>query len=86
MDSGNLAPVEPGLTLQLAAFSDRHNANAFTRRLSDAGDVWVESGTSNGLPVYRVFFGRWQDEASARSAQSLIENWGVFDARIVGLN
>ena len=86
MDTGNLAPVEPSLTLQLAAFSDRLNANAFTRRLSDAGDVWVEAGTSNGFPVYRVFFGRWQDEASARSAQSLIENWGVFDARIVGLN
>ena len=86
MEETDLARVEPRLTLQLAAFSERHNAQTFTQRLSDAGDVWIEAGTSNGNAVYRVFFGRWHDESSARSAQSLIENWGVFDTRIVGLN
>lgn len=89
-------PVEPpswtppaarqGVTLQLGAFSDAGNADRLARRVSGAGEVWVEPGQSDQGTVFRVFFGRWEDRSGAVAARSSLADWGVFGARIVALD
>jgi rare lipoprotein A len=83
-----VAPVtEPAaLTLQVGAFSERANAQRFANRLEGAGDVWVQDGQSAGRNIFRVYVGRWPDRTSANQARTLLENWGVYDARIIALN
>jgi rare lipoprotein A len=82
------APItEPApLTLQVGAFSDRTNAESFASRLDGAGEVWVAGGQSAGRDIYRVFVGRWADRTQADQARTLLENWGVYDARVVTLD
>lgn len=75
-----------GLTLQLGAFRDRINADQLVERVEDAGEVWVEAGSSNGSPVYRVFFGRWNDQGAAFEARSRLAEWGVYETRMVALD
>lgn len=78
--------VARGVTLQLGAFSDAGNADRLARRVSGAGEVWVEPGQSDDGPVFRVFFGRWDDRSGAVAARSSLADWGVFGARIVSLD
>ncbi|MAK64487.1 MAG: hypothetical protein CMF75_07075 [Maricaulis sp.] len=73
-------------TLQIGAFSEAGNAQRFASRIEGAGDVWIEPGQSAGTTVYRVFFGRWADEAGAHQARSSLADWGVYDARVVDLD
>lgn len=75
-----------GVTLQLGAFTDAGNADRLARRVSGAGEVWVEPGQSDEGPVFRVFFGRWDDRSGALAARSSLADWGVFGARIVSLD
>jgi rare lipoprotein A len=83
----DLADIRPSLTLQAGAFGDPSNAQRLVQRLSsDGGDAWVEPALSGNATIYRVFFGRWMDRSSASSARTLLENFGVYDARIVALN
>jgi len=78
--------VARGVTLQLGAFSDAGNADRLARRVSGAGEVWVEPGQSDQGPIFRVFFGRWEDRSGAVAARSSLADWGVFGARIVALD
>ena len=75
-----------GITLQLGAFTDPENAHRFAERLNGAGDVWVQAGASDQGPVYRVYFGRWQDEASAHQARARLADWGIYESRLVALD
>lgn len=75
-----------GVTLQIGAFADAGNADRLARRVSGAGEVWVEPGQSDRGPVFRVFFGRWDDRSGAAAARSSLADWGVFGARIVTLD
>jgi rare lipoprotein A len=78
------APAMSGtLTVQVGAFSSEANARALTDRLSAAGEAWFDRRVGDNGVIYRVFFGRWSDNASASSARTLLENWDVFDAIIV---
>jgi rare lipoprotein A len=82
-----LGDIQPSLTIQAGAFGDPANAQRLAARLShDGGEAWVEPAQSGNAVVYRVFFGRWMDQGSASSARTLLENFGVYDARIVALN
>ncbi|WP_417486630.1 septal ring lytic transglycosylase RlpA family protein [Maricaulis sp.] len=76
-------PVSGQYSLQLGAFSDAGNAQAFASRLDGAGDVWVEAGQSQRGQVWRVFFGRWADRTAAQAARNSLADWGVYDSRIV---
>jgi rare lipoprotein A len=82
-----LVDIQPSLTIQAGAFGDQSNAQRLAQRLSsDGGEAWVEPARSGNATVYRVFFGRWMDRSSASSARTLLENFGVYDARIVALD
>jgi hypothetical protein len=48
--------------------------------------VWVQAGASDQGPVYRVYFGRWQDEASAHQARARLADWGIYESRLVALD
>ncbi|WP_323761240.1 septal ring lytic transglycosylase RlpA family protein [Maricaulis sp.] len=76
-------PVTGQYSLQLGAFSDPANAEAFVRRLDGAGDIWIEPGQSGGGPVWRVFFGRWTDRTAAQAARVSLSDHGIHDSRIV---
>ena len=78
--------VARGVTLQLGAFSEEGNAERLARRVSGAGEVWVEPGQSDNGPVFRVYFGRWSDRSGAEGARASLADWGVFGARIVSLD
>lgn len=75
-----------GYSLQLGAFSDADNAQAFARRVDGAGEVWVEAGNSDRGQVWRVFFGRWSDRTAAQSARGSLADWGIYETRIVTRN
>jgi rare lipoprotein A len=77
---------QSGVTLQVGAFSDPENAQRFADRLNGAGDVWVQAGSSDQGPVYRVYFGRWQDEMSASRARASLADWGIYESRLVALD
>lgn len=77
------ASMSGGYSLQLGAFSDPDNAQAFARRLDGAGEVRIEAGQSPQGQVWRVFLGRWVDRTAAQSARQSLADWGVYDSRIV---
>lgn len=74
------------LTLQVGAFSDRRNADQLADRIGSAGQAWVEAGSSNGARIYRVYFGRWNDQGAADQARNQLADWGVYDARLIALD
>ncbi len=78
--------VASALTLQVGAFADRDNAQALASRISAAGDAWVQAGQANGVPVYRVYFGRWASRSAADAARDNLAGYGVYDSRIIALN
>jgi rare lipoprotein A len=81
------APVDIGRhVLQLGAFSERGNAERFALRLALDDPTWVEPGTSNGRPIYRVFAGGWSDRGAAEQALVALRDRGVYDARVVALD
>ena len=84
--SAEAAAVQAALTLQVGAFSDADNAQRFARRFAGDGDVWVEPGNSDAGPVFRVYFGRWDDRNSADQARTVLAERGVYDARIVAMD
>ena len=79
-------PSASALTLQVGAFADRDNAQALASRISAAGDAWVQAGQANGVPVYRVYFGRWTSRSAADAARDNLAGYGVYDSRIIALN
>jgi rare lipoprotein A len=82
----SLPGVQGGMTIQAGAFADLTNANRLAGRISEAGDVWVQAGESNGQTIYRVYLGRWPDRSSADAARVRLTHYGIRDARIIDLN
>lgn len=76
-------PAMTHLYVQAGAFSSYSNARRFQARLSGAGDVNISSIDKNGVRLYRVRMGPFDDLESADAAVSRLTALGNSDTTIV---
>ncbi|MBU6443393.1 MAG: septal ring lytic transglycosylase RlpA family protein [Alphaproteobacteria bacterium] len=76
-------PAVTRLYIQAGAFSSYDNARRMAQRLSAAGVMKISSIDRNGLRLYRVRMGPFNDVASADAALSRVLSAGSSDAAIV---
>lgn len=62
-----------GYAVQMGAFRDKDAAEKLAHRFDDG---WIHTITVNDIPMHRVFYGRYDDEASARNQRDTLKQQG----------
>jgi rare lipoprotein A len=76
-------PADTHLYVQAGAFSSYDNARRLRARLAQAGGMRISSIDKNGMRLYRVRMGPFDDVAEADSALARVTALGGNDAQIV---